>query len=316
MAQVSVPDLARYDALYLSPHADDAVLACAGRILAGRARGERALVLVLFGSEVERLARTVAERGLDVSAAGLVPAARRRRRASFRSIAFERSAEDEEAFNGVMRVLADVGPRVRARHVYVPLGVGGHADHRLTHEAALQIFVDEPGRNLFLYEERPEAFAPGAVRVRLGLLGARLPPGAAQAARRAGLARYLLRVQSAAGWRGDFRGLADRVRSLGAAAGEWRAARLWNSQKAFGPRLQPIVQASDAEVERDVKALWSSLLAQGRRRGHERWRGAAAAYSRALGAVPHAERYWLVLPALPGAVEPARRDEMAAAGAR
>src|SRR5258708_35086179 len=97
-----------------------------------------------------------------------------------------------------VKLLADIGPRIRPRHLYAPLGVGGHVDHRLTYEAALRAFAGEPGRNLFFYEERPEAFVPGAARIRLGLLGARLPPGAAHAAHRAGLARYLTSLHVAA----------------------------------------------------------------------------------------------------------------------
>jgi LmbE family N-acetylglucosaminyl deacetylase len=314
MALVTPSELARYDAVYLSPHADDAVLACAGRLRAERARGERVLILVLFEAEARPGAEALAHLGVDVCVAGLAPAASRGGRATYRSIGFERRPEDAEAFDGVMRVLSDAGPRVRPRQLYVPLGVGGHVDHRLTHEASLQVLADEPGRNLFLYEERPEAFAPGAVRVRLGLMGARLPPGAIEAAERAGLARYLFRVQSAPSFRGDLRGLADRFRTVGAAAGEWRSARAWNPQKAFGPRLQPIVQAGDGEAAKAVRELWSTVASpRGRRRAGDRWRAAAAAYAHKLGGAEHAERYWLLLPALPGAVEPARREEFVAA---
>jgi hypothetical protein len=237
--------------------------------------------------------------------------------APYRSIGFERADLDGEAFEALVRVLADVGPRVRCRQVYVPLGIGGHIDHRLVHEAALQVLPEEPGRNLFLYEERPEAFAPGAVRVRLGLLGARLPPGAVDAAERAGLTRYLLRVLAAPSLRGDLRGFSDRVTSYGPAAGEWRSARGWNSHKAFGPRLQPVVHVSDSEVASAALALGAELLPAlgSRRRASERWRAAATAYARKLGSAEHAERYWLLLPNLPGATQPERRDELATAAA-
>lgn len=306
--------LSRYDALYLSPHADDAALACAGRLHAERARGERAVVLVLFDSDVDAAAEALAEWGVDVSAVGLTPGGRRRSESRYRSLGFEKSPDDAEAQEAVLRILADVAPRVRARQVYVPLGVGGHIDHRLVHEAALQVLTDEPGRNLFLYEERPEAFAPGAVRVRLGLLGARLPPAATGSAERASLARYLLRVPSAAAWRGDLRGWGDRFSTFGAAAGEWRSARAWNPQKAFGPRLQPVVHVADAEAAEAVRRLWSKLRSSEAtpKRGAERWRKTTQAYSRKLGAAEHAERYWLVLPAIHGAEEPARREELLA----
>ena len=69
-----------------------------------------------------------------------------------------------------------------------------------------------------LYEERPEAFVRGAVRVRLGQLGARLPPAAAQAADRAHLAPFLWRFHLAPSLRGDLRGWPELLRSTGLAA--------------------------------------------------------------------------------------------------
>ena len=321
MALVPLADLGRYDALYVSPHADDAALSCTSRLLGERARGQRVLVLVLFESEAGPAVAELLARGADVSLAGIAPAARRHAGARFRSIGFERSGEDALALEAVARVFADVAPRVKARQVYVPLGVGGHIDHRLAHEAALQVLVDEPGRNLFLYEERPEAFAPGAVRVRLGLVAARLPPGAKDAAERAGLARYLLRVNAAPSGRGDIRDWADRFGSFGAAAGEWRSARAWNPQKAFGPRLQPIVYPAEAGVAPLAEDLWASLVPTrgSRPRAAERFRRAALAYARKVAGDAgndYVERYWLVLPSLPGATQPVRREELEAASAR
>ena len=321
MALVPLADLGRYDALYVSPHADDAALSCAGRLLGERARGQRVLVLLLFESETGPAVTELLARGADVALAGLAPAARRRAGAPFRSIGFERAPEDAEAFEAVARLFADVAPRVKARQVYVPLGVGGHIDHRLAHEAALQVLVDEPGRNLFLYEERPEAFAPGAVRVRLGLVAARLPPGANDAAERAGLARYLLRVNAAPAGRGDLRGWADRFGSFGAAAGEWRSARAWNPQKAFGPRLQPVVHPAEAGVASQAEELWASIVPTrgSRSRAADRFRNNALAYARKVvggASHDHVERYWLVLPSLPGATQPARREEIESVLAR
>ena len=188
--------------------------------------------------------------------------------------------------------------------------MGGHIDHRLAYEAALRAFAGKPGRNLFFYEERPEAFVPGAVRVRLGTLGARLPPGAVRAAERAGLTRYLLRFHLAPSMRGDFRGWTDRLRCTGPAARQWREARGWNPQRAFGPRFQPIVHAAEAEALPALREVADALFSAGPRRAGltGRYTRLAGAYARRLGAAPHGERYWLLLPspddayALPAAV--------------
>jgi hypothetical protein len=60
--------------------------------------------------------------------------------------------------------------------------------------------------------------------------------------------------------------------------------------------------------------LWSRLRGPqpAPKRRSERWNAAIAAYSRRLGAAEHAERYWLVLPAIHGASPSTRREELLA----
>lgn len=205
MALVPLADLGRYDALYVSPHADDAALSCAGRLLGERARGQRVLVLLLFESEAGPAVTELLARGTDVALAGL--------------------------------------------------------------------------------------------------------------------ARYLLRVNAAPSGRGDLRGWADRFGSFGAAAGEWRSARAWNPQKAFGPRLQPMVHPADAGVASQAEELWASIVPTrgSRSRAADRFRTAALAYARKVvggASHDHAERYWLVLPSLPGATQPTRPEELESVLAR
>lgn len=307
-APALAPPQERYDCLFISPHADDVALSCPGRLLFERDRGSTCLVLALFETAdgAPPVGATLRELGVDYLAAGL-PAVRRRlaRDAPFGEVAFGRRPEDEDWLAQATRLLAELGPRVRPRHVYAPLGVGGHIDHRLSHEAALRAFASEAGRNVYIYEERPEAFVQGAVRVRLGLVGARLPPGAVEAPERASLTRYLLSFHVAPALRGDLRGWADRLRSTRAAAREWRLARAWNPQRAFGPRLQPVVQALDDE-QRAVKAAGTVLVAPGAKRRERirlRFEALATSYARRLGAMRYAERLWLLLPSAEGTHE-------------
>ena len=299
----------RYDALFISPHAHHVSFACAGRLLFERDRGSRCLVLALFESaeSAPGAEPALAELGVDYRAAGLPPARRRLAKGdSFGEVAFARRAEDDDWLAQAIRLLAALGPRVRPRHVYAPLGVGGHIDHRLAHEASLRAFGGEGGLNVFFYEERPEAFAPGAVRLRLGLLGARLPPGAARVPERAGLTRYLMSFHVAPTLRGDLRGWSDRLRATGSAAREWRLAKAWNPQRAFGPRFQPIVHPVEADRRPAVAEAVAAFLPTGGRsrdRARRRFESLSAGYARSLGTPGYSERFWLLLPSAEGTPE-------------
>lgn len=286
------------DSLYVAPHVDDVALSCPARILAEVGRGMTVAVVTVFGGagETAAAADNLAARGVRHHCLGLPEAARRDPAyASFRALTRERQPTDELSLQAAVDALTDLAHRSRAREVYVPLGVGGHIDHRLCHEACLRSFESGDGRNVFLYEERPEAFVRGAVRIRLGHVGARLPPGAASAADRTSLAPFLFRFQIAPALRGDLKGFTDRVRSARVAASLWREARSWHPQRGFGPRLQPIVHAADAEAASAVRALAAvpSASAAG---VPERLAKLSAAYARRLGGGAYAERYWLLLP--------------------
>jgi LmbE family N-acetylglucosaminyl deacetylase len=283
------------DSLYVSPHADDVFLSCPARLLQDQARGAKVLIVTLFDDAGRSQGAPVAGRAGFLSRPGIqhlevgLPAAPARHPAysTFRGLTQGRQAVDEDSLGRAVELLADIGHRTRAREIYVPLGVGQHIDHRLAHEASRSAFMRGEGRNVFLYEERPEAFVPGAVRVRLSQVGARLPPGAVEAADRAGLARLLVRFHVAPTFRGDLKGWGDRLRSAALAARQWRESRAWHPLKGFGPRLQPVVYpAAEAPPEaRDLIGPASSLVEK-----------LGRAYASAVGGAAYAERYWLLLP--------------------
>jgi len=309
--------LERYESLFIAPHGDDVALGCPARVLEEVERGRRVLVMALFepvGSDTPA-ARAVRELGADYAAAGL-PAAQARRARAAAPAGAGQSDDDEEVALEAARLLTETGPRTQAVHVFAPLGLGASVDHRLTYEAAVRAFATEAGRNLFLYEERPEAFVPGAVRTRLALLGARLPPGAVKAAERAGLLRHLWRTNEPDRLRGQSRGLGARLSALAAARGRFRLARPWNPSRAYGPRLQPIVHLADADAQARAEAIVELLLpkdAKGRPRAATRFNARAAAVAKKLGGLYHAERFWLFLPSgdgLPEVQHPLERAEV------
>ena len=300
--------LERHDSLFVAPHGDDVALGCPARVLSEAEKGRRVLVLALFepvGGDTAS-ARAARELGANYAAAGL-PTARARRvgRASSSRVT-ERGPEDEDVALEAARLLMEVGPRIGAVHVYAPLGLGASVDHLLTYEAGVRAFATERGRNLFLYEERPEAFVPGAVRTRLALLGARLPPGAARSAKRAGLLRHLWRVTEPSRLRGEAEGIGSRLRTLAVARRRLKTARPWNPLRAFGPRLQPVVHMADDSTQARAEGIALAVLprdGKGRPRAAQRFNARAAALSKTLGGVYYAERFWLFLPSGDGLPE-------------
>jgi LmbE family N-acetylglucosaminyl deacetylase len=296
MGPGEVASLPPCESLYVSPHGDDVFLSCPARLLRDQARRASILIVTLFddgGRSPEAAgarARFLAQPGVQHLEVGLPAApARDPAYATFRGLTQGRQAVDEGCLGRAVELLADIGHRTRAREVFLPLGVGQHIDHRLAYEASRGAFPPRgAGRSVFLYEERPEAFVPGAVRVRLSQVGARLPPGAVEAADRAGLARLLVRFHVAPAFRGDLKGWGDRLRSAGLAARQWRESRAWHPLKGFGPRLQPVVDAA-AEPPAGIAELMGPRSAVLEKLGR--------AYSRAVADAAYAERYWLLLPA-------------------
>jgi hypothetical protein len=292
--------LERYDTLFVAPHGDDIALACPARLLAEGESGRRALVLALYepvDSEAPS-ARAVRDLGADFAAAGLTPSAER----ADDAVAVAR----EDAALEAARFLTEIGPRVQPLHVYAPLGLGSSAEHRLAYEASLRAFAGEAGRNLFLYEERPEAFVPGAVRTRLALLGARLPPGAAKAAERASALLHLWRIGEPERLRGEPRGMGERFAARAEAWRRHQQAAPWNPLRALGPRLHPVVHVADEQARTRAQAAAHLLLPKdkkGRSRAAERFNARATASAKRLGGVYHAERFWLVLPSSDGLPE-------------
>jgi hypothetical protein len=279
------------DSLYICGLANDVLRGCRARLARDHAEGQRIALVSLFDPPPDETARALEAYGVALQSFSL-PAAHHRHphRRPLDGLAAEPADADRVCQARAAELLHDLGHRTRARQVYAPLGVGGHPDRRIAHQAARAAFRSGGGRDVFFYEERPESLIRGAVRVRLAQIGARLPPAAFDAADRAPLLPFLLRFHVGPASRGEIEGGRERLRTLPVAARFWREGRSWQPQRARGPRLQPIVWEPAGEVLPGVAAT----------EGDARTDALAAAYGRRLRAGAHAERYWLLLPPLAG----------------
>jgi LmbE family N-acetylglucosaminyl deacetylase len=314
MERLDPSSLGRHDSLFIAPHGDDVLLACPARLQAEAEKGRRVLVVALFepaGSDTKagQCARAL---GASYVAAGLPPLSSRR---AGKAPTAERRPEDDAVAIEAASLLGDTLPRTQAVHIFAPLGLGASADHLLTYEASVRAFATGLGRNLFLYEERPEAFVPGSVRTRLALLGARLPPAAQAAVEPTSVWRHLWLVNEPRRLRGELTAWREGLAAIAVARRRFNEARPWNPLRAFGPRLQPVVYAADEDAMRRAAATAEMLLPldlEGKGRGAERFNARASAAAKKLGGVYHAERFWLFLPSGEGLPEVQHPLEQAA----
>jgi hypothetical protein len=278
------------DSLYIAGLAEDVLRSCRARLARDLDDGLRITVLTLFAPLAGAALDALAREGIDVYSAGLPNAAERHPgRRPLDALVAEPNEVDEDCLARASAQLLDLGGRTRATQVYAPLGVGGHPDRRMAHDAARNVFRSGGGRDVFFYEERPEALLHGAVRVRLAQIGARLPPAAADAAEKATLLRFMLRFHVGPSSRGEIRGAQERLRALPLAARFWRDGQSWQPQRSRGPRLQPVVWELAAHTR------FGGAPPRDRRAD-----ALEASYGRRLNAGTHAERYWLLLPPLAG----------------
>ena len=174
-----------YDAVYLSPHLDDAVLSCGGTIHRQVRAGQNVAVATVFAGDLaddpqNRLLREVYDRmGLRQSEA---MAARREedlracarlganpihwdvaealgRHADLSSLdaLFEEVPSSDGALTG--QLAARLEDFAAAAEIFAPLGLGGHIDHRVTRRAAVRAF----GQRVRFYEDFPYVLKVDAV---------------------------------------------------------------------------------------------------------------------------------------------------------
>jgi LmbE family N-acetylglucosaminyl deacetylase len=184
-----------YDRIYLSPHLDDAVLSCGGRIWQQAENGQRVLVVTVFAAPPKATAPLSPFAQALHRRWGEAHAPARRLREDFEALhrlgavgrhwpytdciyrqgpGGEFLYPDEAALWGpiqspetdlvreLARRIVDLSASPDAR-IYAPLGAGRHVDHRIVRQAA-----QASGRAVRFYEDYPYAEDPQAVKRALG----------------------------------------------------------------------------------------------------------------------------------------------------
>ena len=265
----------RFDSVVFADSASLAALSCFSRLKSARDAGGKSLLVPLVDSS-----------GAEVIRAHGLGEVRR----------FEDVEDDPAAASQPWRErLAVVIRRLGPRHVMVPLGLLG-APQAIDYFKILRAVLSvDPGRDLLFFEERPHCLVAESVRLRLGGLGARLPPASQlRSPRRYGA--FALRLVTGIGVPPIFGGLRERSRLSASLKASFRDAADWDPQRALGPKLQPVVEPWDEGDSTDLFALAADLGLDSRLGSKKAFRRRMARHAAGAGSKTPMERYWLSLP--------------------
>lgn len=287
------------DVVFFSPHLDDAVLSCAGRICRSATSGMRLLVVNIFSSSGQKPNAAYLKRYEEDAAAMAICGALSREMgfldAPFRnpfynslsSVLFGFHDDDKNTVLRLQQGMDDIMAECQASEAFFPLAIGGHIDHRLTFEASEALNFSG---TKFFYEERPYVFYPNNPQRRLKQLGVQLRPGPGWPEAQPGFGVSLLqsiKIIFSLNLRSQYLpSLTDGLRCL-------RQYYQSSCKTAVIRRLEPEIHRMDRETfDRALQAIgcYSSQVAllTGSLR---RWRTCAERYSRTYGDT-NAERYW------------------------
>ena len=162
--------------LYFSPHLDDAVLSCAGRIASQVEQGKDVWVATLFtGADAESAEayqgrrhedeRALAILGARILHLGLQDAPYRDAHyQSFTSIIFGTALADHAFLECVVISMQQALNEIKPMQVVLPLAVGGHIDHRLCFDAGQRL---KTNARIDHYEDQPYSLVCHSTRLRL-----------------------------------------------------------------------------------------------------------------------------------------------------
>ena len=190
-----------YRHIYFSPHLDDAVLSCAGRIARQTGAGHPVLVVTVFAGSAGGAThpppsfapfqdiparRREDRRALDVVGADHrwldFPDAiqRHRRYASLAGITAPVGGREARLRTEVANEVARIGRCWPAARLYFPLAVGNHVDHQIVAAAGFDLRRSDvrAGREITFFEDAPYVCIPHLLRQRFEQAGIASAPGA------------------------------------------------------------------------------------------------------------------------------------------
>jgi LmbE family N-acetylglucosaminyl deacetylase len=173
--------------LFLSSHLDDAVLSCALRLLKECGEGKKVFVASIFSQAIKLLPgldlykgrRAEDERALNILGVKSPlwldfrdAPFRNLFYTSFRSIILGKHSKDDAWAERIAKSVASLCRELQPQTIFIPLAIGTHIDHRLTHH----IWCTLPSSvNIIFYEDRPYVFVPYSLECRLIDIGAEAP---------------------------------------------------------------------------------------------------------------------------------------------
>jgi hypothetical protein len=264
----------RFDTVVFTDSASLAALSCFSRLKAERDLGRKTLLIALVDTT-----------GADAIAA--------------RGLATVKPFEDVEGAGSSGQPwrerLAVTTNRLDPRHLMAPLGLlGAPQTGEYFKTLRLNLSVN-PGRDLLFFEERPHCLVPESVPLRLAAMGVRLPPVSPLPAP-SGYASFALRVVTGIGVPPIFGTLKERARLARQARALFREASDWDSQRALGPKLQPVIEPWRQGDSDDLFDLAKDLGQEGRLGSKEAFNRRMSRHAAAAKSPVPVERYWLSLP--------------------
>ena len=183
-----------YEHVYISPHMDDVVLSCGGRIVTQLSKGESVLIVTVFTGDVNEKSKPKG-RALD-------PLINIKRRRVEDKKAMERLGVDYiwlDYIDGIFRykppllryglhmrvmdkertlceaLLDDIRKicmAARNKKLYLPLGVGQHVDHQILFQVGRRLkHWGKHDFELYFYEDVVYVLLPNALKYRMKLIG-------------------------------------------------------------------------------------------------------------------------------------------------